>query len=151
MDREEFLENFRNQQGMPRLTTEAKSTKTTKSQSGRWDFLYQLEKLKRAKLQEQINKKQQELFEKEISECTFSPKLNKSVSIGYINTSPCPGSHNTTQNYVLATSGSSSRLIDRQKDWGNKKNIKLESIKQQEFIKQNQECIFKPRIVKINK
>ncbi len=80
-DRNQFLEKFQKQHGLSvsnsNIFDSSKSKITTVSEGeGRWDYLYQLEKLKKMKLQKLRLQKEEIEFEKEYKECTFTPKLN---------------------------------------------------------------------------
>ncbi len=80
-DRNEFLEKFQKQQGLSINnsnifdSSKSKITSVTEGE-GRWEYLYQLEKLKKMKLQKLRLQKEQIAFENENKECTFSPKLS---------------------------------------------------------------------------
>jgi hypothetical protein len=124
------------------------------SLEGRWEYLFQLEKLKRTKLDEQRKLKDQQLFQKDLNECTFSPKLNtnKSVSLlspkslsslGYSNGNRVP----STSDSMMAQSPDS--LLGRQQQWNYKKNMRIENIKQTQIQNDNKECIFKPKLVRV--
>jgi hypothetical protein len=169
-DRNEFIEEFRKQQGLP--NNEKKSQKKGSSKSsntvitqgnqkdGRWEYLYQLEKLKRIKLTEQRKMKEQGLYEKDLTECTFTPKLNTNKSTKYLHSgqsvgalsnvsSNLPSMTNYNSNSNLHQDGSVQygTLLERQAMWSHKRHIKLENIKQTQLSKDNQECNFRPKIV----
>jgi hypothetical protein len=144
MDREEFIQNFRIQQGLSRQPSENKFMHATIGLEGRWEYLHQLEKLKRSKLEEQRNRKERELYEKELSECTFTPKLNKVKNYRILNTKLA--GNNQIDNYSLINKVDSN-LLERQQSWSSKKNMKIEKIKQYQYEKNNEECFFKPKLV----
>jgi hypothetical protein len=80
-DRNEFLEKFQKQHGLSvnnsNIFDSSKSKITTVTEGeGRWDYLYQLEKLKKIKLKKLMLQKEEIDYEKEYKECTFTPKLN---------------------------------------------------------------------------
>ena len=167
-DRSEFIQKFRQDQGLqPSLQRNKSTDKLNKSRvnssnnlsmsksslEGRWEYLFQLEKLKRTKLDEQRKLKDQQLFQKDLNECTFSPKLNtnKSVSLlspkslsslGYSNGNRVP----STSDSMMAQSPDS--LLGRQQQWNYKKNMRIENIKQTQMQNDNKECIFKPKLVR---
>jgi len=81
-DRNEFLEKFQKQQGLSvnnsKIFDSSKSRISTVSEGeGRWEYLYQLEKIKKIKLQKLRLQKEENQLEKDYQECTFTPKLNK--------------------------------------------------------------------------
>jgi hypothetical protein len=137
-----------------------------KDEEGRWDYLYKLEKLKRIKLDEKRRMKDMNEYKRDVDECTFSPKLNSSkmirINSGLSNMS---NSSNNLSNISMSiqksqimkknSNGNNSislieggNLIDRHKAWEYKKNMKIENIKQSKFEKDNNECIFSPKLVK---
>jgi hypothetical protein len=127
---------------------------------GRWDYLYELEKLKRAKLDEKRKIKENELFEKDLTECTFSPKLNKFRNLKnnfnsnskFLSSSYLEKENNsgmalpTDEN--LNSKIYSGNMIERQQWWEYKKKIKIENIRHNENSKNIKECVFRPKLVK---
>jgi hypothetical protein len=129
----------------------------TSNPEGRWEYLHQLEKLKRTKLDQQRKLKDHELYMKDVNECTFSPKLNtnKSMSllspkplssIGYSSGTRMPNSPNSSS--LNAINMTSDTLLIRQQQWNYKKNMRIENIKQSQILNDNKECIFKPKLVR---
>jgi len=127
---------------------------------GRWDYLYELEKLKRAKLEEKRKIKENELFEKDLTECTFSPKLNKIknlkdhfnsnskfLSSSYLEKENITGLALPTDEN-LNSKIYSGNMIERQQWWEYKKKIKIENIRHNENSKNIKECVFRPKLVK---
>lgn len=145
MEREEFIQNFRQKHGLSRVSSENKLTYSSiAGMEGRWEYLHQLEKLKRSKLEKQRNRKEQEKYEKDLVECTFNPKLNKVKNYQILNTN-LAGNH-IQSNYNIHNYADSN-LLDRQQSWASKKNLKIEKLKQSQFEKNNEECYFKPKLV----
>jgi hypothetical protein len=125
---------------------------------GRWDYLYRLEKFNQSKLQEKRKLKENELFEKDLRECTFSPKLNKSFNQKNLISNykiPSPDSFQEKDPSEIALPRDeiinlkilSGNLIERQQRWEYKKKLKIENIKHNQHIKNIKECVFQPKIV----
>jgi hypothetical protein len=175
-NRDEFIQKFRQDQGLEPKTsmTRMKSTdKLNRSRvthvnsnnvsicrtingEGRWEYLHQLEKLKRNKLDQQRKLKDQELFIKDLNECTFTPKLNTNKSMSLLTPKPLSSigySNNGTRMPNSPNSSSLSNLpcdnlLVRQQQWNYKKNMRIENIKQSQILNDNKECIFKPKLVR---
>ena len=132
-DREEFIEEFLRQKGYQ--NTSFVSTPTISyPRRQRWNYLHDFNKLYKTKLQEKREQQKQLEDEKEMKECTFEPKLNKSIS--YINST-----NNKSYNSLLNLN-----LIERQDAWIEKRK---NNIKQKEKEKQNEQmknCFFTPEI-----
>jgi hypothetical protein len=121
-----------------------------------------LEKLKRMKLDETRRLKDMNEYEKDLNDCTFSPKLNINkmdrVNSGIGNnltiTNAMRGQksqirkvNSNGDNSVALNEGTN--LIDRQKAWEYKKFMKIENIKQIVIEKDTAECVFTPKLVKL--
>ena len=179
-DRNLFLENFREKNGLSRNTSynfeKNKSKKLNLSQGeGRWELLYQVDKLNKIKLEESRKKIQKEEIEKDLKECTFSPKLNKNRGNSYLsfaNTSAYTLTNNnitTNSKYRMESYGNitnpklfgsrnilhseySNNFADihqRQKNWNTKKNFKLLFLKEKSREKELEQCFYKPKIVNL--
>ncbi len=165
-DRNEFIEKFRQDQGLPMMSRNETSNTLSKSRiiyepsirevnDGRWDYLYSLEKLKQAKLNEQRRIKKMQVLQKENLECTFSPKVNRDKSIKNFTNRNLPRSYNFDLNGIsnLLSNEREQKphiglnLLDRQQQWAYKKNMHIENIKNEQVVKDIQECIFKPKLV----
>ena len=136
-DREEFIEEFLRQKGYQNTSYISSPTTINYPRRQRWNYLHDFNKLYKTKLQEK--REQQKIIEdeKEMRECTFEPKLNKSIS--YINN----GNNNKNHNSLLNLN-----LIERQDAWIEKRK---NNIKQKEKEKQNEQmenCFFAPEINK---
>ena len=134
-EREEFIEEFLRQKGYQN-TSFVSSPSISYPQRQRWNYLHDFNKLYKTKLQEKREQLKQIEDEKEMRECTFEPKLNKSVS--YINKS---SNKNKSYNSLLNLN-----LIERQDAWIEKKK---NDIKEKEKEKQNEQmknCFFTPEI-----
>ena len=134
-EREEFIEEFLRQKGYQN-TSFVSSPSISYPQRQRWNYLHDFNKLYKTKLQEKREQLKQIEDEKEMRECTFEPKLNKSVS--YINKS---NNKNKSYNSLLNLN-----LIERQDAWIEKKK---NDIKEKEKEKQNEQmknCFFTPEI-----
>lgn len=134
-DREEFIEEFLRQKGYQNTSYISSPTTISYPRRQRWNYLHDFNKLYKTKLQER--REQQKILEdeKEMRECTFEPKLNKSIS--YINN----GNNNKSYNSLLNLN-----LIERQDAWIEKRK---NNIKQKEKEKQNEQmknCFFTPEI-----
>ena len=132
-DREEFIEEFLRQKGYQN-TSFVSTPSISYPRRQRWNYLHDFNKLYKTKIQEKREQQKQLEDEKEMKECTFEPKLNKSIS--YIN-----NSNNKSYNSLLNLN-----LIERQDAWIEKRK---NNIKQREKEKQNEQmknCFFTPEI-----
>ena len=132
-DREEFIEEFLRQKGYQN-TSFVSTPSISYPRRQRWNYLHDFNKLYKTKIQEKREQQKQLEDEKEMKECTFEPKLNKSIS--YIN-----NSNNKSYNSLLNLN-----LIERQDAWIEKRK---NYIKQKEKEKQNEQmknCFFTPEI-----
>jgi hypothetical protein len=132
-DREEFIEEFLRQKGYQN-TSYVSTPSISYPRRQRWNYLHDFNKLYKTKIQEKREQQKQLEDEKEMKECTFEPKLNKSVS--YIN-----NSNNKSYNSLLNLN-----LIERQDAWIKKRK---NNMKQREKEKQNEQmknCFFTPEI-----
>lgn len=179
-NRDAFLEKFREQQGLSFISSNTNQNEINKSKisnisegDGRWEYLYQLEKLKKIKIEEIRKQNQRDNLQKEYKECTFTPKLNKNRGSSYKNIISTANnsllnlnnSKNTLQNSIVNTEGNNPNaglnednlyinynlqgdIHQRQKIWNSKKNSKIEEMKIKSNEKEIEECFFKPKIVK---
>ena len=135
-EREEFIEEFLLRQGYKNsLFSTSPSIKYPRQQ--RWNYLHDFNKLYKTKIQEMREHQKQIEDEKEMKECTFEPKLNKSIS--YVNKSNNNKSYNSLLNL---------NFVERQGAWIEKRS---NNIKQKEKQKQNEQmknCFFTPEINK---
>ncbi|MCQ2818483.1 MAG: hypothetical protein MJ252_14540 [archaeon] len=120
LNRKEFIENVKKKH-----FTERDNESGIKS---RWDYLHNLGKLKKEKLNEKIQQNKEKKEAELMNECTFSPKLYKSNS-----------SHNL---YVEPN------LIKRQIMWEEKKKSNLKKLKKFKKMTEKKECYFSPEINK---
>ena len=133
-DREEFIEEFLRQKGYQN-TSFVSSPTISYPRRQRWNYLHDFNKLYKTRIQEKREQQKQIEDEKEMRECTFEPKLNKSISS--INNSNNNKSYNSLLNL---------NLIERQDAWIEKRK---NYIKQKEKEKQNEQmknCFFTPEI-----
>ena len=136
-DREEFIEEFLRQKGYQNTSYISSPTTISYPRRQRWNYLHDFNKLYKTKLQEKREQLKILEDEKEMRECTFEPKLNKSIS--YINN----GNNNKSFNSLLNLN-----LIERQDAWIEKRK---NNIKQKEKEKQDEQmknCFFAPEINK---
>ena len=142
---------------------------------GRWEYLYKLNKLKQIKNHYVSEICTKEDIKKELSECTFSPKINKRV-LGHKYTyvsrcnSPSVNSNlsNINQKRLLSPTNSNSYtykhknkneqennkkslsdygILERQLITQNSKTAKVEYLKSLQDEKETEECNFQPKIV----
>jgi hypothetical protein len=131
-DREEFIEEFLRQKGYQ--NTSFISTPTISyPRRQRWNYLHDFNKLYKTKIQEKREQQKQLEDEKEMKECTFEPKLNKSVS--YIN------SNNKSYNSLLNLN-----LIERQDAWIEKRKNNIKQREKEKQKEQMKNCFFTPEI-----
>ena len=103
-DREEFIEEFLRQKGYQNTSyISIPSQGMNYPRRQRWNYLHDFNKLYKSKLQEKREIQKQIEDEKEMRECTFEPKLNKSISYGNV------GNNNKSFNSLLNLN-----LIERQ-------------------------------------
>jgi hypothetical protein len=134
-DRNEFIEKFKIQQNPSKIVTERTKSKerdNNVNMNTRWDYLFQLSKVQQVRKKQKAELKQKENSLNEINMCTFSPKVNKSQADGY-----------TAESNNLS-------IIDRHSLWNQKKQTKLEQIKNELVNKEYDECHFRPKIVTVN-
>ena len=133
-DREEFIEEFLRQKGYQ--NTSFQSSPTLISQNPpRWNYLHDFNKLYKKKIQEKRELQKHLEDEKEMRECTFEPKLNKSIS--FINNS----NYNKTYDSLLKLN-----LIERQNAWIEKRNNELKQKEKEKQEEQMKNCFFTPEI-----
>lgn len=135
--RAEFIERFQ----LEHQTNPIFQTPSQSKNEGRWAYLHNLDKIKQMQL-ENKRKIQKEKEEENIkSECTFSPKLNKSTAT-------------TARNIEGLIKESDDNIYQRQELWSQKKNLRINNIKNIQKKKDEKECNFKPKInngVSLNK
>lgn len=133
-DREEFIEEFLRQKGYQN-TSYVSSPTISYPRRQRWNYLHDFNKLYKSKLQEKREQQKQIENEKEMKECTFYPKLNKSVS--YINNNNNNKSYNSLLNL---------NLIERQDAWIEKKKNYIKQKEKEKLNEQMKNCFFTPEI-----
>jgi hypothetical protein len=86
-NRNDFIEQFQREHGYTnRSTTNINldnnhlNTNSSVMNRSRWDYLHDLNKLQQVKLNEKRQLKKKEKEDEMMNECTFSPKLNKSIN-----------------------------------------------------------------------
>ena len=134
-EREEFIEEFLRQKGYQN-TSFISSPSISYPHRQRWNYLHDFNKLYKTKLQEKREQQKQIEDEKEMKECTFEPKLNKSVSYIY-NTNNKNNSYNSLLNL---------NLIERQDAWIEKKKNNIKQKEKEKQEEQMKNCFFTPEI-----
>jgi hypothetical protein len=134
-DREEFIEEFMRQKGYINNSF-ISSPSVSYPRHQRWNYLHDFNKLYKTKLQEKREKQKMIEDEKEMRECTFEPKLNKSIS--YINNTNNTKSYN---NSLLNLN-----LIERQDAWIEKRKDNIKRIEKLKQKQQMEDCFFTPEI-----
>ena len=134
-DREEFIEEFLRQKGYQNTSFATTTPSLVSPHPPRWNYLHDFNKLYKTKIQEKREKQKQIEDEKEMRECTFEPKLNKSIS--FINNS----NYNKTYTSLLNLN-----LIDRQDAWIEKRNNMLKQKEKEKQEEQMKNCFFTPEI-----
>lgn len=110
---------------------------SNQKETGRWSYLHNLNRVKQMKLEEQRKKQKEKEEENLTAECTFSPKLNKSVST-------------TARNIEGISSEIESTILQRQEIWNQRKDNHIKNIRAAQKKKESEECHFKPEINKSN-
>lgn len=142
-DREEFIEEFQRQRGYQNASFITYSTPSFNGQ--RWNYLHDMNKLYQSRLQEKREQQKQIESEKEMEECTFEPKLNKSIL--YKNNSNYDlKQNNTVNNNNTENSILNLNLIERQDAWIEKRKTKINEKAQQKENDQMKQCFFTPEI-----
>jgi len=133
-DREEFIEEFLRQKGYQNTSFHS-SPSLINQNPPRWNYLHDFNKLYKKKIQEKRELQKQIEDEKEMRECTFEPKLNKSISC--INNT----NYNKTYDSLLKLN-----LIERQNAWIEKRNNELKQKEREKQEEQMKNCFFTPEI-----
>ena len=133
-DREEFIEEFLRQKGYQNTSFQS-SPSLINQNPPRWNYLHDFNKLYKKKIQEKRELQKQIEDEKEMRECTFEPKLNKSISC--INNT----NYNKTYDSLLKLN-----LIERQNAWIEKRNNELKQKEREKQEEQMKNCFFTPEI-----
>ena len=133
-DREEFIEEFLRQKGYQN-TSFVSSPTISYPRRQRWNYLHDFNKLYKSKLQEKREQQKQIENEKEMKECTFEPKLNKSIS--YINNTNNNKSYNSLLNL---------NLIERQDAWIERRKNNIKQKEKEKLNEQMKNCFFTPEI-----
>jgi hypothetical protein len=141
--RKDFIERF-----MSNNTSYREPSNDDIRFDGRWDYLYQLNKVKKAKLDNMRKTQKQEEYNKDMSECTFNPKLNKSGYSSNVSYHGVGSRNSRGVNLPTLQDLTNMPLLDRQASWGIRKNIKLETIKNEQYMKEYRQCYFNPKIVR---
>ena len=106
----------------------------------RWIKLYNLNKVRQNKLNKQIEEKRKKDDEDLISECTFSPKINKNISLNN-SFSIINNDNSKNENFFSCLN-----LFQRQNVWNTKKQNKINSLSNSLIEKKMKECYFTPEI-----
>ena len=147
-DREEFIEEFLRKKDNSTNNSYISSSKLIYPIRRRWNYLYNLNKLYKTKLQDKREQQRLLTEEKEMKECTFVPHLNKNLS--YISKNNKNKKYNDSNSKLIKDIGNTSNiylnLIERQNAWVKKRNEEInEKIKKQQK-EQMEECFFTPEI-----
>ena len=105
----------------------------------RWIKLYNLNKVRQNKLNKQIEEKRKKDDEDLISECTFSPKINKNLSFNH-SFSIMNNDNSKNDNFFHSLN-----LFQRQNAWNTKKQNKINILSNSLIEKNMKECIFYSR------
>lgn len=152
-ERDEFINKFRQERGMKPLKSEIRqrsiknlnlSRDSRILNNQRFEQLYQFEKIKQSKIQEKRKLIENERKAKEETECTFSPKLNKFRP--EILSRRDLDSFSNKQN-INDSSFLFGNLLNRSEIWNKKKDLKIETMKEQKIEKELEDCKFEPKIV----
>jgi hypothetical protein len=154
-NRKEFIEKFKSQQ-QSHNNTFTENSKMINNPSnrelrfdGRWDYLHQLSKVKQSKIEQLRQVRKQEEQDKEMLECTFSPNVHKSRFQSNIFQSQNneENNNNNKKERISLADFISQSVIDRQANWNQKKNLKIETMKNHQMEKDFHQCYFSPKIV----
>ena len=135
-DREEFIEEFLRQKGYQNTSyISIQSPGMNYPRRQRWNYLHDFNKLYKSKLQEKREIQKQIEDEKEMKECTFEPKLNKSISYGVV------ANNNKSFNSLLNLN-----LIERQEAFLAKRKNDIKLREKEKQNNQMENCFFTPEI-----
>ena len=147
-NRNDFIEQFQREHGYTNrsntnfnLDNNYLNTNNSVINRNRWDYLHDLNKLQQVKLNEKRKLKKKEEENEIMNECTFTPKLNKSMNY---------------ENMTLNTDFSKIKetqmldLINRQELWNQKKKERMDNLKKLEKEREMKQCFFTPEINKEN-
>ena len=109
----------------------------------KWDYLYSLDKIKKDKLKEQIEEKRKKDEEDLISECTFTPKINKNNNF---DNSFSLTNYNYSRNNIY----NNLDFVERNKIWNKIKQNKINNLSKTINDIRMKECYFLPEINKEN-
>ena len=148
-DRDEFIKKFR-EEHPNYLNNENDRTKSSRNGSSkkfkkRYDYLYNLDKEQRSKIEEKQKQKAIEEDQKEMIGCTFTPQISTRIKIKYNDKLKLNKVNNNTEQ-SKNTHTINDSLVARQEYWNNKKRSKLDSIIKLEEKKMLSECLFSPII-----
>ena len=145
-NRNDFIEQFQREHGYTNRTLNSNinlnnsnlTTNASRISRSRWDYLHDLNKLQKVKLDEKRKLVKKEEEEQIMNQCTFSPKLNKSANYG---------------NLTINTDNNEMQILDmmqRQELWKNKQKERMDNLKKIEKEKEMKQCFFTPEINKEN-
>ena len=135
-DREEFIEEFLRQKGYQNVSyISSPSPSMHYPGRQRWNYLHDFNKLYKSKLQEKREIQKQIEDEKEMRECTFEPKLNKSISYAKV------GNNNKSFSSLLNLN-----LIERQEAFLAKRKNDIKIKEKEKQNDQMKNCFFTPEI-----
>ena len=135
-DREEFIEEFLRQKGYQNVSyISSPSPSMHYPGRQRWNYLHDFNKLYKSKLQEKREIQKQIEDEKEMRECTFEPKLNKSISYANV------GNNNKSFSSLLNLN-----LIERQEAFLAKRKNDIKIKEKEKQNDQMKNCYFTPEI-----
>ena len=148
-NRNDFIEQFQREHGYTNRTLNSNinlnnsnlTTNVSRISRSRWDYLHDLNKLQKVKLDEKRKLVKKEEEEQIMNQCTFSPKLNKSANYGNLTINTDINNNNEIQ--ILD-------MIQRQELWKNKQKERMDNLKKIEKEKEMKQCFFTPEINKEN-
>ena len=140
-NRNEYLEEFKEKENSNKNSLN--NTINNNNKIERWDYLYNLNKIKQEKLKEQIEEKKKKDEEDLISECTFTPKINKNTNF---NNSFSLTNYNYSRNEIYDNLD----FVQRAKIWNNIKQNKINNLSKTINNIRMKECYFSPEINKEN-
>ena len=137
-NRKDYIGEFRRGISSENFYILKKNNNSTREK--RWIKLYNLNKVRQNKLNKQIEEKRKKDDEDLISECTFSPKINKNLSFNH-SFSIMNNDNSKNDNFFHSLN-----LFQRQKAWDTKKQNKINYLSNSLIEKNMKECIFTPEI-----
>ena len=138
-ERDEFIKNFQKKKYNQDYCITSPKKININSNNNRWNYLYNLNKLKKIENKEKRERQRLLTEEKELKECTFIPNINNGISYIY-------NKENNNNKIKKNNSFINLNLFQRQKLWIEKKDKNIKKMKNKKKRDEMEECLFVPEI-----